>query len=168
MIEINIKIFQFLNNLALQYSWLDTIIVFLATNFGIVFLIVLFIFLIKKRNLKAIIIIFSSAIIAWILAEFIKYIISMPRPFILLENVKLLFEHGEYDSFPSAHATFYSAIAVASFFFYKKIGLIAFLIAIIIGLARIVSGIHFPIDILVGFILGIITAYILYLLTKKL
>ena len=39
--------------------------------------------------------------------------------------------------------------------------------AFLIGLVRIMAGIHFPIDILGGFILGTLTAYFVKYLYKK-
>ena len=57
-------------------------------------------------------------------------------------------------SFPSGHATFFMGLAVALFFIDKKIGYLFMFFALIIGLARIIAGAHFPVDILGGFILG--------------
>jgi undecaprenyl-diphosphatase len=42
------------------------------------------------------------------------------------------------------------------------------LFAFLIGLARIAAGIHFPIDVLAGFIIGILTAYLVDYLYLKL
>ncbi len=51
------------------------------------------------------------------------------------------------------------ALAVALFFHHKKTGYLFMLFAVIIGIARIAGGVHFPIDILGGIVLGATVAY---------
>ena len=46
--------------------------------------------------------------------------------------------------------------------------LLYFIVALIVGLARVVGGVHFPLDILAGYILGIIIAIVFSLIIKKL
>jgi undecaprenyl-diphosphatase len=70
-----------------------------------------------------------------------------------------LFIHGGYNSFPSGHATFFASLALAMFFYHKKRGWYFLLSALIIGLARIISGVHYPIDIVAGYIIGVCSAY---------
>jgi undecaprenyl-diphosphatase len=64
-------------------------------------------------------------------------------------------------SFPSGHALFYFALAFVIYTKSKKWGMWFFLGAFLMGLGRVASGVHFPIDILGGAVLGILTAYIL-------
>ncbi len=68
--------------------------------------------------------------------------------------MKPLFLHGGMDSFPSGHATLFSALAVAIYVVHKKVGYVFMFFALIIGLSRIVAGVHFPVDILAGFAIG--------------
>ena len=70
-------------------------------------------------------------------------------------------------SFPSGHATFFSALATALYFYHKRLGLWFGLGAVIIGLARIISGIHYPADILTGFGLGMLIAGLVAYWRKK-
>ena len=73
-------------------------------------------------------------------------------------------------SMPSAHASNHFAIAFFLIFvFYRKwkwIFPLAFFWAFIIGFAQIYVGVHYPLDILMGAILGIIVAYITAALFK--
>jgi undecaprenyl-diphosphatase len=62
---------------------------------------------------------------------------------------------------------FFSALAMSLYFINKRIGILYFIVALIVGLARVASGVHFPIDILVGYILGIIIAVIFKFIFKK-
>ncbi|MEK7106302.1 MAG: phosphatase PAP2 family protein, partial [Patescibacteria group bacterium] len=88
----------------------------------------------------------------------LKSLIHAPRPFLALPQVQALFPESGY-AFPSGHATFFSAMAFTIFFRNKKAGYVFILFALLIGLTRIIAGVHFPIDILGGFILGSAIAY---------
>ena len=82
------------------------------------------------------------------------------------ENVKALFYPTDF-SFPSGHSTLFMAIAVAIFLCHKKVGCWFVLFAFLIGVARIMAGVHFPVDILGGFLFGAIISYILVKLIKN-
>ncbi len=180
--RMNNTIFFYLYNFAHQSVFLDWLIVFCANNFGyiMIFLAVIFLifhtdgvfdyrtpFLQLKNKLKEISLVFSSAIAAYIFEYILKSFMPSPRPFLFFENVKPLFLHGGMDSFPSGHAMFFGALAMSLYFVHKRIGYMYFAVAIIVGLARVAAGVHFPIDILVGYILGISIAVIFKLIFKK-
>jgi len=178
----NNKIFFDLYNLAHQSINLDWLIVFSANNFGYIMVFIAFIFLIfhtdgvfdyrapflqLKNKIKEIILVFSSAVSAYIFEYILKLLMPSPRPFLYFENVKPLFLHGGMDSFPSGHAMFFGALAMSLYFVHKRIGYMYFAVALIVGVARVAAGVHFPIDILVGYILGVIVACIFKLILKK-
>ena len=165
----NNSIFFSLYSLAHQSKFLDWLIVFCANTFGYIMIVVAIIFLFfhtdgvfdyhkpflqLKNKFKEISFIFFSGIFAWVVAEILKSFIVSPRPFVLFQNVTPLFVYGGLDSFPSGHAMFFSALAVSLYSVHKKIGWVYIVVALIIGLARIISGVHFPVDILTGYILG--------------
>lgn len=138
-----------------------------------------------EDRFKNLILVFSSASIAWVFTTFLKSIIASPRPFMVFNSLVPLFIHGGMDSFPSGHATFFMALAVSVYLINKRLGSYLIMGAIFIGLARIASGVHFPIDILFGYIIGLtfsiifcyifkgkfinsILDYVLAILTKRL
>ncbi len=169
----NNYIFEYLNNFALQNETFDTIVIFLTDNLGLLLIFGLIVFLFthkhKEDNIRNILVILASAIVAWLVAKGIKHISLSPRPFEVLDNVNLLFEHGGGDSFPSGHATFYSALATSFYFYHKYLAIIYIIGAILIGLSRIIAGIHFPIDILAVYALVGLIGYLAYrfLATQK-
>lgn len=181
--SISDNIFFKLYGLAHQSKFFDGLIVFCAEYlpYIVVLVIVFYIFYrdigdfdwrnpfgIIRERINTLIKVFSPAIIGWVSATILKSIFSHPRPFVkFADSVKPLFLHGGMDSFPSGHATFYIALALSIYLINKKLGLIYILIALIIGLARIIVGIHFPIDILFGYILGIIIFSIFKITFKK-
>ena len=70
-------------------------------------------------------------------------------------------------SFPSGHAAFFFALAMAVYFFNKKWGLVFFSAAILMTIARVISGVHYPTDILGGAVIGVATAYIVFYFAEK-
>lgn len=101
-----------------------------------------------------------------VITEIIRYFYYVPRPFVNNDIVPLI-SHEATGSFPSGHAAFFFALAMAVYYFNRKWGVIFFVSAILMGLARIIAGVHWPIDILAGAIIGILSAIILYFPFKK-
>lgn len=179
---INFYLFNLIFSLAHRSTFLDWLIVFCANDFGyiMVFLVLVYVifyssgtfdyrapFLQIKSKVKEVILAFSPAVIAYVVEYVLKSLMPSPRPFLFFENLKPLFLHGGMDSFPSGHAMFFGALAMSLYFVNKKMGYLYFVVALIIGLARVASGIHFPIDIFFGYIFGIIIAVIFNLIFKK-
>lgn len=167
----NLSLFYFLNNIGVAYPALDSLFVFLANNFGYLLIFVLLFYILehddKKRALRELAIMLAVAVFAWLVAHVIKYFYYMPRPFVALQNMHQLLPYEADSSFPSGHATFYSALALAMYSYHKRIAIVLALGALIIGIARIIVGVHFPVDILAGFILGPLVAYAVYFFLNK-
>lgn len=100
----------------------------------------------------------SSLVIAGIVMPSLKYMFKHKRPSSLLENVHLL-EPVSLKSFPSADSGYVATIFAVSLF-YQQLALssILFLIMLIVGYGRVYMGAHFPLDVLVGYILGFVCA----------
>ncbi len=124
-------------------------------------------FLQIKNKIRETFFVLTFGFSAWILANIIKALIVAPRPFIVFENLNPLFLHGGFDSFPSGHATLFSALAISVFLRHKKMGFYFILITLVISFSRIIAGIHFPIDILAGWILGTTFALIFNRVFRK-
>jgi len=99
----------------------------------------------------------SSVILAYLISGLMKITFAIPRPF--LDGIDSLFVYGGYNSFPSGHATVFSALTVSMFLFHRVRGWWFLFSALIIGGARVVAGVHYPIDIAVGYIVGFVSAW---------
>ena len=176
----NQTLFLFLNSFAGKSMGVDDVIIFIADLlpylmiiFAGIFLVLHFKifksfnnFLLLKKKWKEIIFVPVSASIAWFFSFVLKILIQEPRPFRVLETATPLITETGF-SFPSGHATFFMALAVAIFFLNKKTGYIFILSALLIGIARIFAGIHYPLDIFSGFILGFMVVWIFKIFFKN-
>ena len=107
-----------------------------------------------------------SVLIAWLFAILLKVILQMPRPFVEFNNIVPLLKPTDF-SFPSGHSAFFMGLAVAIFLCHKKAGFIFIFFALIIGISRIIAGVHYPLDILGGYFFGGIISYLLIKSFKK-
>jgi undecaprenyl-diphosphatase len=176
----NNTIFYLFYSLAHQSAYLDKVIIFFAVYFPYIVIILAGLFLLFHHEVfraenpyqvflqkkKEILLVFFAGVLAWTLSHFLKLLFHTNRPFDALSQVHSLFSETGY-AFPSGHATFFMALAVSIFFLHKRTGYIFMLFAILIGLARIAGGVHFPIDILGGFILGGIVSYLVAYFVKN-
>ena len=113
----------------------------------------------KRQVFIELIVIFSGVAFAWAVSYLMKIGFALPRPFLRFEGLDPLFFYGGYNSFPSGHATLFASLATAIYLLHRKVGIIFILLAVLISLARVIAGVHFPIDILVGWVLGFTTSY---------
>ena len=162
-------IFQKINGIANISKILDFVGVFFADYLlWIVVGVLVILFFIKKYRLMVICTAISVFLSRFIITEPIKRIFHIARPYVTLENAKkLIGENGNYVSFPSGHAAIFFALATAIYFFNKKWGIVAFIAAILVGLARIYVGVHWPIDVLAGAAIGIISGIIVTKIIKR-
>ena len=86
----------------------------------------------------------------------LKELVMRPRPFVTHTDLTPLLDPGDRWSFPSGHALSSFAAATALFFFHKKTGLLAYLLAVCITFSRLYASVHYPTDVLAGAVLGIL------------
>lgn len=91
-----------------------------------------------------------------------KPLIQRTRPCFELANVHLLINQPRSFSFASSHAANTAAVATMLFFFFSKSSTLdKFFVwvmgvyALMVGISRIYVGVHYPSDVLGGFLIGI-------------
>ncbi len=102
-------------------------------------------------------------IVSGVLAQTLKRIFDMPRPPALLEHVHVLGVPLQAHSFPSGHATSDGVIIVAALLFWgrgDRRGWLAALLFLLAAIGRIYGGVHFPLDVAMGLLLGMISMYV--------
>ena len=105
-----------------------------------------------------------------VFTELIRLFVYSPRPFIVNHLVPLVSDPRRewYASFPSGHTIFLFSLATSVWFENKKAGTALFLVAALVGIARIAAGVHWPSDILGGAILGVVFSIPEILILKRL
>ncbi|MFA6279046.1 MAG: phosphatase PAP2 family protein [Candidatus Paceibacterota bacterium] len=169
--NIDVALFWFFYNLSHHSAVLDAIGVFFAEYVTYVTAAILAIVFFwpnreQMRNRMTVIVSVAAALIArYVVKAGIVLAFPRPRPFVILSTVQPLISVSSWEnlqSFPSGHTIFFFALATVLYCFNKKIGWWAFGAAALIGVARIYVGVHWPSDIIIGAILGILTGWIIH------
>ena len=164
--SIDHAIFFALNGFAGRTAIGDALIVFfaeyLAIMFGVIFLVYLLVSCASfGRKCEQFFVVIASMIIARFgITELIRFVYPRPRPFMTYQAHQLFAEHGY--SFPSGHASLFFALSMVVFFYNKPLGLCFFAASILMGIGRVMAGVHYPSDIIGGTIVGMAVALATY------
>ena len=134
------------------------VISFLGSEFAIATTIAITIFLFSRHHKREATLFFTSVVIGYVLNFTIKFILKVPRP--TLDPIYI----AQYYSFPSGHAMnsfiFYASVSYLVYHFTRKkwptivaFGVSGILVSLV-GLSRIYLGVHYPSDVIAGFIAG--------------
>ncbi len=88
------------------------------------------------------------------------------RPFVALSLAhNLIVDTAQ--SFPSGHTIVMFALATSIYFYDKRFAWFLYFLGVVIGIGRIMGGVHYPSDILGGAVLGILVGALVYFVSKK-
>ena len=90
----------------------------------------------------------------------LKDLIARVRPCQLDQVVQLLVERPTSYSCPSTHTAWAFAAAAAMLAYFRKTGVCVMIVAALIGFSRLYLFVHFPTDVLLGTVLGVVLAFI--------
>ncbi len=158
----NLSLAHWFQSFAGRAPWLDQLIIFCANELGwveVVVLVLMAVFLFRRAQAReATVAATLSALAAWSASMAIKLLYVSNRPFVGRPAASTLLTYGGPDSFPSSHASFFFAIAFGLYFYHRRLGDLALLIAVLISLARVIAGLHWPLDIGGGVVLAALVA----------
>lgn len=155
-------------------GWVTTFQIITLFGSFIGFLITFFILFMSKRKLSYVFVI--TFIFAQMFNRILKLIIARDRPFVVFEDI---INYGNEDGFsmPSGHSM--SVMIFATFIFYHLLsepykrseriigGITMTIVIFAVMLSRMVLGVHYLTDTIVGLIVGITFAIIAILLYNK-
>lgn len=105
----------------------------------------------------------AGAGVALLIGQALSHLVERPRPFVAHPGLIHLFApHVADASFPSDHATAAFAIATAVMLRNRILGGLALIAAAVLGVSRVVIGVHYPLDVAAGAALGAGVALALY------
>lgn len=94
-----------------------------------------------------------SSIVAVGIDKLLNQIINSPRPFVV-DDVTPLFTHLADNGFPSEHTLLAVVVSLLIYLRNKKIGFVLLLVAMTIGIARVLAGVHHMVDIIGAVLIG--------------
>ncbi|WP_028949905.1 phosphatase PAP2 family protein [Sulfurihydrogenibium subterraneum] len=155
-IKWNVKLFYLINQK--RFKFLDNFykyFFYMGKTYSLPLYFLLFYIFTDTTAFKHLIV---SLIITGILMPTLKYIFRHKRPSSLLENVYLL-EPVSLKSFPSADSGYVATIFGVSLFYGSlPLSVILFILMILVGYGRVYMGAHFPLDVITGYTIGILSA----------
>jgi undecaprenyl-diphosphatase len=95
---------------------------------------------------------------SYVVAQVIHYFYHHLRPLFALPIQHLLNESSY--SFPSGHTIIIFGMATAALAYSKRLAYFLYASGLVVGVARVMAGVHYPLDILGGIILGIATGLV--------
>lgn len=114
----------------------------------------------KRGKIAAILLLLTVALTDVIAAQIIKPWIGRIRPsHAMLDNINLLVSKGGKYGFVSNHAANTMAAATVIGYFYNKWKSVVITISIIVGFSRVYVGVHYPFDVLGGWLFGYVVAW---------
>ena len=138
-------------------KWLDYCM-WLFTQLGnmlTAFAAALLFFLLSYRHLAVEIIL--GTLTLWLLVETIKSLAERDRPFLTLEETRIVGWREKGTSFPSGHTTqifFLATLLILRFNLGMQASLVLYTLAALVGFTRIYVGAHYPRDVFGGAVLG--------------
>lgn len=173
---LDIDLFNLLNGLAGTSRVCDVIVIFFASIVPYIVILVAGAMIIfsdkhwKARWYDFFFIVISGLVTRGILTPIIRALYARPRPFLAMPSITTLIEKSTEASFPSGHAMLFFALAIALYFTHRKWAPYFIIVAVLIGIARVIAGVHYPSDIIAGALLAWVTVVVIrkYLLPEKL
>jgi undecaprenyl-diphosphatase len=98
----------------------------------------------------------------------LKYAVQRDRPPTIILDPEPLMEVPTTSSFPSGHTSTSFACAYVISRLAPRLTVFVFVLAALIGFSRIYVGVHYPLDVLAGAVLGLLVAKALLMLLEAL
>ncbi len=138
-------------------------------NSGIFWIILTAVFLVTKKYRKAGVAGAIALILSLIVVNLIlKNAIARIRPYEIWDNLEILIALPTDYSFPSGHTSSSFAAACGMYpFIPRKLGIGLIILAALIGFSRIYFAVHYPSDVVAGFVIGAILGVISGIVVKK-
>ncbi|MDU1701255.1 MAG: phosphatase PAP2 family protein [Streptococcus mitis] len=99
----------------------------------------------------------------FVILSFLRKKINAPRPYEEWDIKPLLDRDSPGQSMPSRHVFSATIISMACLHASLSVGLILLILSAILGLVRVLGGVHYPKDVVVGYICGLMWGMIFFL-----
>jgi undecaprenyl-diphosphatase len=170
MFALDRTVFQFIYAAGHHNAFWDVLGIFFAEYLPYLLVLAFLVLVYYQKGWRRKVYLFCEGSLAIILARgivttVIHYFYHEPRPFVYYGFTSLISETGS--SFPSAHAAWFFALALVVWYTNRKWGWWFLALAVLMGVARIYAGVHWPMDIVGGAALGLLCAWLMHWLLSK-
>ena len=99
----------------------------------------------------------------FVILSLLRKKLNAPRPYEVWEIVPLLDRDSPGQSMPSRHVFSATIISMACLHSSLSVGVILLVLSALLGLVRVLGGVHYPKDVVVGYICGLVWGVIFFL-----
>jgi len=154
----------------IHQEWLTEILRFFTTmgESGLVWIVIAIVLTCIPKTRKCGLTMMIAMAVTYLVGNlFLKNVIARPRPCAVDTGVTLKIPFPSEYSFPSGHTSNGFAAAVTIFSYYRKAGILSLLVAAIIAFSRLYLGVHYPGDVLAGFLVALLTSTVACRLMRR-
>lgn len=169
MSSFNQVVFQFIHHFAGRSTFFDDLGIFFAEYLPYLMVAAFLVLAWYENGWRKKLYVFAEGAIAVMLArglvtEIIRFFYHHERPFSFYSFMPLIPEAGW--SFPFGHMAWFFALSLTVWYVNRKWGWWSFGLTALMGIARVYVGVHWPLDIIAGAVVGLASAWFVHWLLK--
>lgn len=101
--------------------------------------------------------------LGFVLLTLVRKWINQPRPYEAWEIIPLLDKDSSGNSMPSRHVFSATIISMACLHANLPVGLVLLVLSALLGFVRVLGGVHYPKDVLVGYACGLLLGILFFI-----
>jgi undecaprenyl-diphosphatase len=109
----------------------------------------------------------AGTLLAVALNQPLVHAFAEKRPYVALQHVEVLISRSSDPGFPSDHATMAGAVAMGLLLANRRLGIVAWVAAVVLAFSRVYVGAHYPQDVLAGLAFGALVSGLGWLLIRR-
>ncbi len=156
------RLFRILNGLATRSPLFDALVRFYANNGALIFpALLVALWLVPGREAlrtrTAAVAAAAAAVVAFGINQVLNHALNRARPY-AVHQVHLLLARSHDASFPSDHTAVAFAVAASLWALRHRLSFGLGVLGILLGISRVIAGVHYPSDVLGGALVGLASA----------
>lgn len=123
-------------------------------------LMLIYLFCARSNRLLAFVLIPA---LSFMLVSVVRKLLNAPRPYETWNIIPLILKNTRGQSMPSRHVFSATIISMAILRLNLILGIFFLILSLVIALCRVLGGVHYPRDVMAGFLVGIVCGLLLFL-----